>query len=309
MRNARLLIGKSQEYVASRIGIERSTLTNYESEVSPVRWEIALRFCRQLIVSEEWLATGSTASVEDAVAASQYGLIKDLDKRRFNQIFMRQCVDLLSEPISLTLRPGMPFSTAFDEHLATRYRQLVAESFEVPRIVFTQIPETDLAEELIACMAERWLSLLTDQALRFEQNRWVLQRGFTRRLVEAADKVFWDFAGGPGAAYHAELSISSTNESASSVPLRATDASQKTKSKAVLDIAADSSDKTPMQTIKSLAGLRQKLTRLTVKRGTKAALARKFGVSRQAVDQWISGATSPSTEVAIEIMNLKTICP
>lgn len=75
-------------------------------------------------------------------------------------------------------------------------------------------------------------------------------------------------------------------------------------SKEPLDIIALANDNTDMQIVKSLAGLRQKLTRLTGKRGAKAALARKFGVSRQAVDQWLSGATSPSTEVAIQIMNL-----
>jgi len=53
----------------------------------------------------------------------------------------------------------------------------------------------------------------------------------------------------------------------------------------------------------SLSDLIAELRKLTVPRGVKAALARELKVSRQAVDQWLSGASSPSGETAIRLLN------
>ncbi len=58
LRQARELCELNQAGCARQLGIERSTLLNYEQCRTPVRFGIALRFCRQFIFSEEWLATG-----------------------------------------------------------------------------------------------------------------------------------------------------------------------------------------------------------------------------------------------------------
>lgn len=307
MRNARLLVGRSQEYVASRIGIERSTLTNYEAAITPVRWEVALRFCRYLIVSEEWLATGTTTMAQAAVENRPTQL---LEKKLLPSLLVRQCMDLLSDPITIKLRPGAAFSTAFDDHLATRYQELLNGASELPRIAFSHIPEVDLAEELVACMAERWMKLLSYQAAHYGQNAWLLQRGFIRRWLSKGDKVFWDYCGGPGAAYHSEVELAkheSEERDSTRRPAPKSPHEQKSNnvSSSLLDTKAGDVVFIPDMKLKSVQDLVTELERLSKKFGSKAALARKLNVSRQAVDQWLNGKTTPSADIAIKVMNLK----
>ena len=45
------------------------------------------------------------------------------------------------------------------------------------------------------------------------------------------------------------------------------------------------------------------LRKITKPRGAKAELARRFKVSRQAVDQWLRGEAKPSAEIAIELQH------
>ena len=196
----------------------------------------------------------------------------------------------------------MLFSDAFDEHLGVRYKQLVAEFFQMPRIVFSQNRETDLAEELVACMAERWFKLLNEEALKHKQDAWVLQRGFVHRLVGAGDKVFWDFAGGPGAAYHTELSISSMGESPSSVPLRSTDQSHKA-TRLGLDSVHEVVNSQDMKAQWPL--LKKRLQKAAQPVGTKSKLAEFLGVKIASVSQWLSDSDSqrePGAETTLQLL-------
>ena len=55
--------------------------------------------------------------------------------------------------------------------------------------------------------------------------------------------------------------------------------------------------------IRSLSELISKLHKLTKVRGQKAAIARECKVSRQAVDQWLSGNAKPSAEATFVLLN------
>src|SRR5580693_7622711 len=48
----------TQAACAAEIGVERGVVVNYEIGRTALRYDVALRFCRQFIISEEWLATG-----------------------------------------------------------------------------------------------------------------------------------------------------------------------------------------------------------------------------------------------------------
>jgi len=70
-----------------------------------------------------------------------------------------------------------------------------------------------------------------------------------------------------------------------------------------LDIQSGVADKEGVKgKIRSLPGLINRLRALTKLRGQKAVLARKFKVSRQAVDQWLSGSTNPSAETTLKLV-------
>jgi DNA-binding XRE family transcriptional regulator len=73
----------------------------------------------------------------------------------------------------------------------------------------------------------------------------------------------------------------------------------------MLDTKGGVVDAAAMQALKSVPELVARLRKLSEKFGSKAALARKLDVSRQAVDQWLNGKTTPSTEIAIKVMNLE----
>lgn len=68
------------------------------------------------------------------------------------------------------------------------------------------------------------------------------------------------------------------------------------KKKEVLDIAPLSLDTADVLKIRSLSELIGALKKLTKAHGTKVALAKKCQVSRQAVDQWLSGSAKPSAD-------------
>lgn len=55
--------------------------------------------------------------------------------------------------------------------------------------------------------------------------------------------------------------------------------------------------------IRSLPDLMAALRERTKLRGQKAALARDLNVSRQAIDQWLSGNAKPSAEITFELLN------
>ena len=73
--------------------------------------------------------------------------------------------------------------------------------------------------------------------------------------------------------------------------------------KATLDKSRGSGqDADVKEKIRSLPVLLDALRERTKKRGQKSALARELNVSRQALDQWLSGKTKPSAETTFELL-------
>jgi transcriptional regulator with XRE-family HTH domain len=186
LRLAREELGITQAEVSRQIGISRDRIVNYESGRSPLRYDIALRICRQLIISEEWLATGTFKLIERAakrqrtpVAGSKAEIV-DL-----HPIFRRQCVDLLSEPVFHEVPPGTLFGDAFDHYLSAVYERLVNAHFYFPRIVFRDSDSTQLALNYVAVLAKRWMILLENEARRRNLNPSLAVRSFLLALTQA----------------------------------------------------------------------------------------------------------------------------
>jgi transcriptional regulator with XRE-family HTH domain len=188
LRKLRERVGITQAHCAGRIGIERSTLVNYELGKTPLRYEIALRFCRELIVSEEWLATGRFDACRSA--AIRHGLKRESNLANLDFIFFRQCVDLLSEPASLHVAPGTLFSEAYDRILAPKYQQLVDEFFYHPRICFTDSDSPELGLEWLNVINTRYLSMVRNEAIRKGESPARAWRVFMRNLFELCDMAF-----------------------------------------------------------------------------------------------------------------------
>jgi len=159
LKEARERLGRAQEDVARQLNMQRTTLQNYEHCRTPLRFETALRFCRQFIVSEEWLATGKYAACW--AAAPRHGVKAGTGKEDLEKfIFRRQCVDLLSEPASLHIPSGTLFREAYDSMLAPHYARLVNDFFYYPRIVLTDSDIPEIAINFLAAVNERFIVLL-----------------------------------------------------------------------------------------------------------------------------------------------------
>lgn len=195
LREIREWLGFTQTDCARRVGIERGALVNYEIGRTPLRCDIGLRFCRQLILSEEWLATGRFEACHN-VANLQKGAQPDADWAPLDRhVFIRQCVDLLSEPASLHIAPGTLFSEAYDAKLAPKYQELVGSFYHYPRIVFTDSDSPELAITLLSVMNERYIILLKHEAARHGLIPAETWRRFTRYVLEANDLIFKKFMG------------------------------------------------------------------------------------------------------------------
>ena len=93
LAEARKWLEIDQAAAARKIGIPKSTLSNYELCVVPLKADLALRICRKFIISEEWLATGRLTLIEKA--GKLHGVEPHPSLRR---IYVRMCMDLASAP-------------------------------------------------------------------------------------------------------------------------------------------------------------------------------------------------------------------
>lgn len=173
----------SQGEAARKIGIPKSTLSNYELCVVPLRAELALRICRKLILSEEWLATGSFKLTEQAGKTKKVAPSDDL-----KPFYIRQCMDLLGSPEATRLPHGLLFSEAFDRHLAPVFEQRIRANFYFVGIPSTAWVENDieLGADLTQVLIERLRLLLQNEALRrgtSAQHAGATYLGFIMRMA------------------------------------------------------------------------------------------------------------------------------
>ena len=102
LRKIRFDLDLSQLAASQQLRISRERLANYEDGRTPLKVHIGLAACKQFVYSEKWLATGEGDP--------------------------RLLMNLWDDPISSQLKPDIFFATAYKNHLAPRYEELLAES-------------------------------------------------------------------------------------------------------------------------------------------------------------------------------------
>lgn len=192
VREAREIAQVTQEKLARLIGIPRDRLSTYEKCRAPIRFDVGLRICRQLIISEEWLATGATR-IFDRIARVR---LRAAELTKFRPVFQRQCFDLQSDPVALAVPPGTLFSEAFDKFLSPTYAKLAERFFYHPRIIFTEgIVETDLASRLMTMEFERSSWLLDNEARQLSADSWLAQRNLLSAMIRFLMKAHREISG------------------------------------------------------------------------------------------------------------------
>ena len=190
---ARERLGVDQLTVARRLGVKREFISSLEKFRSPVRFDIALRFCREFIVSEEWLATGEFKAL--AAAAMK----RNLSGSGLHEIFFRLCFDLWSEPLTRTIPPRTLFSAAFDKFLSPLNAGLAEGNFYSPRLLPNPHDGVEIARTILNAHIDGRLFMLANEARGRGLDDAMFQRQFLRRLFEFSEGCWREMMGLPAA--------------------------------------------------------------------------------------------------------------
>jgi transcriptional regulator with XRE-family HTH domain len=152
LRAIREHLNLSQTQAATQLGVTRERLASYEDGRAPVRFDFALKFCRQFIVSEEWLALGENRII------ARWMKRWNKPKRSFDwhSCDRRKCMSLLLEPAFHDPKPGTLFSEAYDAFFDTVYQKL-ANDYEFPRLAYLREGECCLLRNWFHALMDIWL--------------------------------------------------------------------------------------------------------------------------------------------------------
>ena len=190
------MLGLSQSAVAEQIGVTRARILIHDYQRSPLKADLALRFCRQFIISEEWLATGTHTDL--LTALNKAGVIEiGADVSEASSFWRRHCLDLHSEPEALDIPPGMYFGEAFDSFLKEK-NFLLAQKFSfTPRVVFRDSDGPELVGNFFNALFQLWLSALSSEARRLELNEGFARRSFLRVVFQTTHVLFKRYMNAP----------------------------------------------------------------------------------------------------------------
>jgi DNA-binding XRE family transcriptional regulator len=182
LREAREFLRFKQKEFAQQIGIGRERLASYEDGRVSLRWEIALRLCRQFFISELWLARGITAP--------------DGPVTKFGEGESRMMVGLLLDSVVQRLRPGQRFDDAFDQVLYAEYVKLRLRNQLSPAPLVIASDNAEYIQNAFNCKTANWKYSLP----------WQVRDRFIIDLLKAGAVLFRELnrKARPGQIYHPE---------------------------------------------------------------------------------------------------------
>jgi transcriptional regulator with XRE-family HTH domain len=193
LKSVREKLGIDQSKVAKRLGVKREFISSLEKIRAPLRFDIGLRFCREFVVSEEWLATGEFHALNIEAAKRLPGS----HGATLDEIFIRHCFDLWSEPLTRTIPPRTLFSAAFDNFLAPINAQLAGQNFYGPRLIPNEHDGVEIARSILEAHLDGRLLLLKNEAGKYAKDERVVQRVFLRAVFEVTEILWKRFMGMP----------------------------------------------------------------------------------------------------------------
>lgn len=269
----------SQPDLARELGITQNQLAGIEYERAPLRFWWGDLLCRRFNISQRWLARGE-------LPQSPYWEIDPLEIER-------------------SVKPNAGFLWVFDRFLDADTQELTQavkdwvgnnaflsgnyEDSILANIHRAGQPRSKAMAFYIAKLILLRLHSLPDP-LKTHYGRALLEaeRQFQKRYTSQIEKLL---AACPG-----------ESKGNTSGPARI-EAAANNLGKEGLDIQPYTPDTAGVKRkIHSLPDLMAAVRERTKFRGQKAALARELGVTRQAIDQWLSGNAKPSAETTFELL-------
>ena len=285
----RSILDFSRVVFAEKAGLDASLLRSYECARSQLNYVAAYKVIRAFGINPEWLATGNgllwlpvpIPSPNELKVGARAVFSKTYDKYVSNSV-AAATNEWKSrpppEPIPIRINAADPRDRLMAEAKMTDW---------IKRLIFC-LPDERLQPFLNFIYLEGTKLYRTwpaDTTEEFEQRMAAMDR--VRAQIEATKNF---------PAY--EQSVEAGGKSAPNI------------SKLPLYIVAPLSHTVGVQNeIRDLKGLIARLKKVTAPRGAKAALAREFKVTRQAVNQWLSGESNPSADIAIRLQYWKPKLP
>ncbi len=271
------MVAEREKLIGARLRAFRETL-----QIPRSKFAVAVGFGSERIASYEAGRAPLPYEVFRAISkryhVSPLWLATQVNSPKFPNVFDD------SDFINL-VRPRALFSEVYDKHIMPKMRVLQSEAshkFSRQRKALDLIP-----------------NILNDESVPiFERRKWaVALEGLMKKQLRTMRR---------------DVKFRKKASDLFANPLLPEEKSEtmSISSKSVLDNAELLSHTAGVQNeIRDLKGLIARLKKVTVPRGAKAALAREFKVTRQAVNQWLSGESNPSADIAIRLQYWKPKLP
>jgi len=308
LRVARERLGLTHKECADQLGIPRTTLINYECGRARLQCGIALLFCRQFIISEEWLATGAYEALR--AAAKEKGLSGTEIFEQELAFFFRQCVDLHSECAAQGIAVRGSLGDIYPHVLAPIYRRLAVQFFHQPLVTFRDTDSPKLVQNYVNVLLARWLRLLDNESAARQVAPGLVRRTMLRCLFEAGTVIFARMIGRatPEVASSPAFAWLRTLVASPDVPIGPlyglnTGAGQGSENISEKDLKeqAVKLDTTDMKS--AMPKLLERLRKATAERGRKSELAAWLGVHPQCVTDWLTGRKEPGGETTLRLLH------
>ena len=277
----------TQTEFAEQILISRESLASYEDARVPLKVGLALKICRQFIISEEWLATG-------------FGHFQDvfIKKTPFDMPSSRLCVNLFGDDISKKLNKNMLFSRAFDEILLIRYEQLRLENPFAPRINMA-------AEESPSAFQNAFNYLLEVLLFTLDEPSQKKLLATLNRSAQILGGALWGAGGNEKDAtafesiiYDVFLDHQALEEHYNLFLKR--EARKKTLGN---DLTEAEINNIAKYVTSQLPELLERVRKASSASGKKSELAKFLGAPLASVSRWLSGDREPGGEIALKMLH------
>jgi transcriptional regulator with XRE-family HTH domain len=303
LKMAREALHLTQAEFAREIGISRQRLASYEEARVPLRFDLALRMCRQFVLGEKWLATGEGD--------------------------MRQCLDLASRGSSYQVAMDWPLGRAYDEHLGAVYEGLVLQFGDTIQIVIRETESFQFLRNYFLLLLDLWLTKLPaarqmPPAFAAELCNMLIKLGWDAVEYTLENRKFPDAENLLGrmlpdtvAKQFAEKATTMLKEQGeklggqvkefvrfqAALEASGNPQSANLKFSHKKEILTDAYGRRKYVDMKSeLPGLLKRVAALTKPKGMKTELAKTLGVPPARISEWLGERGSPTADVALKLL-------
>ncbi|MBI3418120.1 MAG: hypothetical protein HY043_22760 [Verrucomicrobia bacterium] len=285
-------IGISRVYFAIKLGVDSSYLSNLEHARAPVRCDLVRALGVTFNLCQRWLAEGKDPQLL-YVPVDDYEYLQIPKRAVFSKIYDSLLKPHIEFEIAAILKArseensrtsammkraqNQPTVIEFGTKLESPGGWKVVTNDEMTSTFLTRIRDFawKIASEIPSAELERYADAFEAAAQEIGASGKLTQAPTIEMAESEKSK--------PGAAVRRKtLSVVNNQLTIKS------------------SIDNESSDMN--KTTSLIDTLRERLRRVTTARGAKAALAKEFGVSRQAVSGWLSGVNKPEGETALHLL-------